>query len=712
MCNLSRCLSTILAVVALIGTTQQFARTAASDDGGDAAPAPVHRVFPLGTFPQDERLQPDRTLRDAYHPWSPPKTLEAWEAERERIRTQLLVACGLWPLPEKTPLKPVIHGRVDRDDYTVERVFFASRPGQYVTGSLYSPKGVDGPRPGVLCPHGHWANGRFYDAGEDAAAKQIESGAEELMSAARYPLQARMVQLARMGCVVFHYDMIGYADNGPVDHRSGFSGAEAELRSQNIMGLQTWNSIRALDFLAGLPDVDQSHIAVTGASGGGTQTFVLCAIDPRPAVAFPAVMVSTAMQGGCVCENASYLRLDLNNVAFAACFAPKPLAMSGANDWTIDIETKGLPELKQVWSLYGKPELVHAECFPQFGHNYNRVSRTLMYGWLNRHLGLGKADPIEERDFTPLTQEEMTVFTAEHARPDDALIAEQLKARLTDESLIQFAKFVEAGPDEYQRIVRPATEVFFGGPPPVPEDVRFELQHQLDTADGAISTGWCQQSRTSQQIPWVLIEPANPSGEVTVWIDGRGKQALFEADGRPISAARKLLEKGQTVLSADVLLTGEYLPTEVSASPPVNSQFAGYTFGYSRPLIADRVRDILTMVALAESQPEAKSVHLLGTREAAPWVLLARGQLGERISGTLVDLGDFSFAGLTDTAHPDFLPGALKFGGLGGLLAANGPVAVEITNAGEQARRELQPQLDLGGEVRFSSQRMTPARDR
>src|ERR1051325_815746 len=100
------------------------------------------------------------------------------------------------------------------------------------------------------------------------------------------------------------------------------------------MGLQTWNSIRALDFVTSLPDVDASRIGVPGASGGGTQTFILCAVDPRPTVAFPAVMVSTAMQGGCTCENCSLLRVGTGNIELAALMAPRPLGMSGADDWT------------------------------------------------------------------------------------------------------------------------------------------------------------------------------------------------------------------------------------------------------------------------------------------------------------------------------------------------------------------------------------------
>ena len=126
------------------------------------------------------------------------------------------------------------------------------------------------------------------------------------------------MQLARMGCVVFHYDMVGYADSVQIPFELahgcskqrpefdtpenwGFFSTQAELRLQSIMGLQTYNSIRALDWISQLPDVDPARIGVTGASGGGTQTFILTSIDPRPLAAFPAVIVSTAIQVVCTC---------------------------------------------------------------------------------------------------------------------------------------------------------------------------------------------------------------------------------------------------------------------------------------------------------------------------------------------------------------------------------------------------------------------------
>src|SRR5262249_51275939 len=128
-------------------------------------------------------------------------------------------------MPTKTPLQPVIHGKIDGDNYTVEKVSFEFLPGLYTTGSLYRPKVKEGKRPAVLCPHGHFPGGRFQDLGRDAVRREIAVGAERFEDEGRSWMQSRCVQLARMGCVVFHYDMIGYADSEQLalDHVHQFS---------------------------------------------------------------------------------------------------------------------------------------------------------------------------------------------------------------------------------------------------------------------------------------------------------------------------------------------------------------------------------------------------------------------------------------------------------------------------------------------------------
>ena len=321
-------------------------------------------------------------------------------------------------MPEKMPLQPVIHGKIQRDGYTIEKVYFASLPGHYVSGNLYRPTGKTGKLPAILSPHGHWANGRFFEAGDKEAAKQMQQGGEKTPEGAKYPLQARCAQLARMGCVVFHYDMVGVADSQPIGHRQGFLDVQAELRLQNFMGLQTYNSIRALDFLLSLPDVDPQRIGVTGASRRRHPDLHPVRHRRTPRGRIPGRDgLGTAMQGGCICENCSYLRIGTGNIELAGLFAPKPLGMSAANDWTKDIETKGLPELKALYKLYGVPDNVMAKTHLEFGHNYNQVSREIMYNFFNKHLKLGQSEPVVERPFVPVPPKELSVFDETHPRP-------------------------------------------------------------------------------------------------------------------------------------------------------------------------------------------------------------------------------------------------------------------------------------------------------
>ena len=196
-----------------------------------------------------------------------------------------------------------------------------AHPALFVTGNLYRPKNIQGKVPGVVFAHGHRKDARLYVTPEDTLRKKIADGEERFERAGRSTYQSECRQLALMGCVVWQWDMLGDSDSIQLSrelvHRFakqrpemnttenwGLFSPQAEAHCQNVMGLQTLNAVRGLDFLLSLPEVDPQRVAVTGASGGGTQTMILAAIDDRIKLSFPVVMVSTAMQGGCTCENA------------------------------------------------------------------------------------------------------------------------------------------------------------------------------------------------------------------------------------------------------------------------------------------------------------------------------------------------------------------------------------------------------------------------
>src|SRR3954447_11799914 len=135
------------------------------------------RVLPDGKLPADIRLEPLKDL-DGYFPFNPPASKAEWEKRAERVRRQILVSEGLWPMPEKTPLNPVVHGKIDRGEYTVEKVYFESAPGFFVTGNLYRPKNVAGKAPAVLFAHGHWSDARFLETPDAELRRELAEGEE------------------------------------------------------------------------------------------------------------------------------------------------------------------------------------------------------------------------------------------------------------------------------------------------------------------------------------------------------------------------------------------------------------------------------------------------------------------------------------------------------------------------------------------------------
>ncbi|MFT3879027.1 MAG: acetylxylan esterase [Gemmatales bacterium] len=633
---------------------------------------PPSQVFSPSRLPNDGRLKPYHLDRP-YAFTGDFASKEAWEKRAGQLRTQLLVSLGLFPMPEKTPLNAVVHGKIDKGDYTIEKVYFASMPGHYVCGNLYRPKNVKGKAPVVLNPHGHFTEGRFTKEPDNVVKRDLASHGEEFEEGARYPLQAAAVGLARLGCIVFHYDMVGYADTTqPIPHRVGFNALQAELRLQSFLGLQTWNSIRALDFVCDLPDVDTKRIGVTGASGGGTQTFLLCALDPRPTVAFPAVMVSANMQGGCICENASLLRVGTNNVEIAALFAPKPQAMTGANDWTHDIETRGLPELKKIYGLYGAADKVNAKHF-SFPHNYNQVCREMFYEWFNKYFELGHSSPIKEQHFSPMSAKELSVFDADHPRPKDWLPAQRLQETMTAASDAQLVAMKKNDPKAFAALQRQALEAICGTSLPEAGTTKA-TQISFDQKEGySVWKGTQTRKGTDDEVPILAIVPPKEkqTGVAVVWADAKGKAALFAEDGTLIPAVQKLVDSGAAVMGVDVFLTGEWnLPGKPTAIPMVPQKhhkdvpFLGYWLGYNRSIPAQRAHDLLTVISHLKQRKDVKEVWLIGTGEAGPWAGITAAFAGDQLSKVAVSEVNFDFRKINSPDDPMLLPGGLKYFGV------------------------------------------------
>jgi hypothetical protein len=324
--------------------------------------------------------------------------LGTWTNRAATVRAGILEGAELNPIPEHTPLRAVRHSHRECRGYAVENVYFESIPGFFVAGNLYSPASGGGRKPVILIPHGHFREGRF--------------GPE---------LQQLAATFARMGALAFTYDMVGRGESRQVAHKN-----------PHTLTLQLWNSIRALDFLLALPDADPSRVGMTGASGGGTQTFLCTAVDERVTVCAPVVIVASWTYGGCLCEigmpvhrGAGYAS---NNAEIAALAAPRPeLLVSVGKDWSYTTPRLEFPYLRAIYRLYGQEQNVQNEHFSTEGHDYGPSKREAVYRFFSEHLGLQigsvrlKNGHVDETPNAVLPRTDLESFDAAHLLPPKAL---------------------------------------------------------------------------------------------------------------------------------------------------------------------------------------------------------------------------------------------------------------------------------------------------
>ncbi len=339
------------------------------------------------------RLQIPTTMHGRRHR-GPQRDRDAWEARARVVRTGIWRGMALDPLPARTPLNAVIHSRRERDGYSVENVYFESLPGVFVSGNLFRPTERIGRVPAILHPHGH-----FNQDGWTARTRPDQ--------------QLTCAQLAKMGAVCFSWDMVGWGESTQLVHGVPYA-----------MALQLWNSLRSVDFVETLPEVDAARIGVTGASGGGSQALLLGALDPRIAAVAPVVMVSADWPGGCDCETGMPIRDDTgtNNAEIAALIAPRPaLFVSDGADWTQTFPAADFPYLQGIWRLYDREPAVGNVHLADEGHDLGPSKRAALYQFFARNFALEElpldatATPPEGLPLEPFPS--LAAFDDDHPRP-------------------------------------------------------------------------------------------------------------------------------------------------------------------------------------------------------------------------------------------------------------------------------------------------------
>jgi len=326
--------------------------------------------------------------------------LPAWKERTVQLRRGILSVSKLDRIPEHPPVQATLHSRRVHKGYSVENVALETVPGFFLAGNLYRPLPVDsGARcPVVVIPQGHFRDGRF--------------GAD---------MQHLAATFARMGAMAFLYDMAGRGETTQVNHED-----------PRALTLQLWNSRRVLDFLLSLPEADPARVGMTGTSGGGTQTFLCCAVDDRVTVTAPVAMVSSWVYGGCACESGLPIHRTAtyatNNAEIAALTAPRPqLVVSIDSDWTRTVPWKEFPFMRNIYALFGAESQVENKHIAGENHDYGPTKRDAVYRFFGKHLHLRLESvlhpdgSIDETVNTIEPREAMLSFDTNHPLPEHAL---------------------------------------------------------------------------------------------------------------------------------------------------------------------------------------------------------------------------------------------------------------------------------------------------
>ncbi len=615
-------------------------------------------------------LTVDRRLVTANHIVFPqkarvPSTLSEHRAYRAEVVRRLRLAAGFEPGIVFSKFEPEMKNRRIHERVAIYDVDIETLPGLRLTGNMFFPENFSGKLPALLCPHGHWKNGRVHH--------------EE-----RGGVIMRCLQFARMGFAVFAYDMLGYNDNNDMPHAFGRElKRSADLYGVSSFGLQCANSLRAVDFVASLPEVDATRIGCTGASGGASQSWFIAALDKRIKAIAPVCMFSSHFQGGCDCEEGPLLRTyGLTNFDILASLAPMPILLPSVDgDWTRCNPHYEIPLLKDVYRLYNAADRIeNFHCHAV--HNYNRNTREHVYAWFAKlFLGADKGEIIPEEDIAVAPPEMLWHGGKKPEAPSPEKISltfEKLKKVFTANALDPGNDFT-AWQESRREILREML-----APQEATRDVvEMYIHAPFDIPNANVCPAYLSRRNIGDTVAEFFFEPVRNgnNGEAFLFVVPQNLAELLP-EGKYYHAIAPLIEKGIYGIGIEMLggdatkgmfdhciFDNENWPEQTSFLPSYFSM---------------RVQDIVTAyVSLREKG--FRKITVFAPADSAPESLAACALLNT--PDAVIEL-----SGVDDAVWDRELqhqPLIYKIGGIAGLVRINAKANVVYCGAPEYLRAEL-----------------------
>ena len=563
-------------------------------------------------------------------------TAEDWNRHAEHIRKSMLAWTG--PLPQRTPLRSRVTGRIERKGYAVEKILFESRPGFLVSANLYLPKAYVGRRPAILNVIGH-----------STAGKATEK------------VQRRSIAQARKGFVAFTVDAIGqgerqvrdYAPHGkPPGNAHQIIGAQAFLAGTHVFNFMVWDVIRAMDYLVSRPEVDANRIGCTGCSGGGMMTTYVLPLEPRITVAVPACNPSTWLH-----RVRANLATDHEQVFFGAfaagidprgdplfCHLPKPLLINATSDDNLN-PPAGVWELsgwlERAYSAHGQSQKFRTTMV-QAPHGYNLEQREITYAWMLTWLSEESADHregdfrIEEEPNTWCTDKGNVYDEAQSQEPHELVLA-----YLEEHRYPKWRIRTEQELTTHATRMRDIVKKTLSCPDHIPVPRAKVQKHR--TVEGFTLTPFILYPEKGIVLPGVLLELRGVSGKgpVILYLHDKGKVNLIKDK----AILQSVLAEGFSICAVDLRGQGETQPSQ-------EGKFWDFLAG--KPVFGQRVSDVLSVLNwLLDSQIGANGVYIWAKGTSALYACHA-ASLDSNIQGLGLEEPLLSFESVINVKVPAY----------------------------------------------------------